>query len=80
MESSVPHASSCTGALIWRGVYPWDKFSNHTAAKDLITVQQALLRAASDRAGCLAGFLGPIDPVRASAASDPQGQASGDTP
>ena len=25
MEGSVPHASSCRGALIWRGLCPWGK-------------------------------------------------------
>ena len=59
---------------------PLGQISNHTAAKDLVAIQQALLRATPSRAGCLVGFLGPIDPVRASVASDPQDQASDDTP
>ena len=62
------------------GSVPLGQISNHTAAKDLITIQQALLRAVSGRAGCPAGFLSSIDPVRARVASDPQDQASDDTP
>ena len=49
---------------------PLRQISNHAAAKDLITIQQALLRATPGRAGCLVGFLGPILPVRARMAGD----------
>lgn len=52
------------------GSVPLGQISNHTAAKDLITIQQALLRATPGRTGCLVGLLGPILPVRARMAGD----------
>lgn len=62
------------------GSVPLRQISNHTAAKYNITVKQAFLRVMPGHAGGPADFLGPIDPVRARVASDPQGQASDDTP
>lgn len=56
------------------------QITNHAAAKYNIMVQQAFLRVMPGRAGGPADLLGPIDPVRARVASDPQGQASDDTP
>ena len=52
------------------GSVPLGQISNHTAAKNLITIQQTLLRATPGRAGCFASFLGPILPVRARMAGD----------
>ena len=66
--------------LIWRGVCPWDKSANYTVAKDLVTIQQALLRATPGRAGCLVGFLGPVLPVRARMAGDLTAHHRGATP
>ena len=62
------------------GSVPLGRTSNHAAAKDLVTIQQALLRTTPGRAGRLPGLLGPILPVRARMAGDPQDQASDDTP
>ena len=52
------------------GRAPLRQISNHAAVKDLITIQQVLLRATPGRAGGLAGFLGTIRPVRARMAGD----------
>ena len=52
------------------GRVPLRQISNHTIAKDLVTIQQALLWATPGRSGCLVGFLGPILPVRARMAGD----------
>ena len=52
------------------GSVPLGQISNYTVAKDLVTIQQAFLRATPGRAGCLVGFLGPVLPVRARMAGD----------
>ena len=62
------------------GSVPLRQISNHTVAKDLITIQQALLRATPGRAGCLASLLGPILPVRARMAGDLTAHHRGATP
>ena len=70
MEGSAPHA--CARKLcadLARSVL-LRQISNHTAAKDLITIQQALLRATPGPAGCLASLLGPIRPIRTRMAGD----------
>ena len=80
MEGSVPHASSRKRCDDLAGSVPLGQISNHSAAKDLITIQQALLRATPGRAGCLVGFLGPILPVRAPMAGDLTAHHRGATP
>ena len=67
-------------ATVLGGRVPLGQISAHTAANDLVTIQQALLRAASGRAGCLAGLLGPILPVRARMAGDLTAHHEGATP
>lgn len=62
------------------GRAPLGQISNHTVAKDLVTIQQALLRAAPGRAGCLVGFLGPVLSVRARMAGDLTAHHRGATP
>ena len=62
------------------GSVPLGQISNYTVAKDLVTIQQALLRATPGRAGCLVGFLGPILPVRARMAGDLTAHHRGATP
>ena len=62
------------------GSVPLGQISNHTVAKDLITIQQALLRATPGRAGRLVGLLGPILPIRARMAGDLTAHHRGATP
>ena len=70
------HGGQCATRLLTQapadlaGSVPLGQISNHSAAKDLITIQQALLRATPGRAGCLASLLGPVLPVRAHMAGD----------
>ena len=70
------HGGQCATRLLTQapadlaGSVPLGQISNHTVAKDLITIQQALLRATPGRAGCLASLLGPVLPVRARMAGD----------
>ena len=59
---------------------PLGQISNHTVAKDLVTIQQALLRATPSRAGHLVGLLGPILPVRTRMAGDLTAHHRGATP
>ena len=80
MEGSVPHASSRKRCADLAGSVPLRQISNHTAAKDLITIQQALLRATPGRAGCFASLLGPVLPVRARMAGDLTAHHRGATP
>ena len=80
MEGSVPHASSRKRCADLPGSVPLGQISNHTVAKDLVTIQQALLRATPGRAGCLASLLGPILPVRARMAGDLTAHHRGATP
>ena len=56
------------------------QISNPTAAKNIITIQQTLLRATPGRLCCLAGLLGPILPVRARMAGDLTAHHRGATP
>ena len=70
MEGSVPHASMRRRCADLAGSVPLGQISDHTAAKDLVTIQQALLRATPGRAGRLASLLGPILPIRARMAGD----------
>ena len=62
------------------GSVPLGQISDHTAAKDLVTIQQALLRATPGRAGRLVGLLGPILPIRARMAGDLTAHHRGTTP
>ena len=62
------------------GSVPLGQIRDHTVAKDLVTIQQALLRATPGRAGCLVGFLGPVLPVRARMAGDLTAHHRGATP
>ena len=80
MEGSVPHASSRKRCADLAGSVPLRQISNHTVAKDLITIQQALLRATPGRAGCLVSLLGPVLPVRARMAGDLTAHHRGATP
>ena len=80
MEGSVPHASSRRRCADLAGSVPLGQISDHTAAKDLVAIQQALLRATPGRAGRLVGFLGPILPVRARMAGDLAAHHRGATP
>ena len=80
------HGGQCATRLLTQapadlaGSVPLRQISNHTVAKDLITIQQALLRATPGRAGCLVGFLGPVLPVRARMAGDLTAHHRGATP
>ena len=80
------HGGQCATRLLTQapadlaGSVPLRQISNHTVAKDLITIQQALLRATPGRAGCLASLLGPILPVRARMAGDLTAHHRGATP
>ena len=76
----MPHASSRKRCADLAGSVPLRQISNHTAAKDLITIQQALLRATPGRAGCFASLLGPVLPVRARMAGDLTAHHRGATP
>ena len=62
------------------GSVPLGQISNYTVAKDLVTIQQALLRATPGRAGRLVGFLGPVLPVRSRMAGDLTAHHRGATP
>lgn len=70
MEGSVPHASACKRCADPAGRVPLGQIRDHSPAKDLITIQQALLRATPRCAGCLASLLGPMLPVRVRMAGD----------
>ena len=80
------HGGQCATRLLTQapadlaGSVPLRQISNHTVAKDLITIQQALLRATPGRAGCLASLLGPILPVRTRMAGDLTAHHRGTTP
>ena len=80
------HGGQCATRLLTQapadlaGSVPLRQISNHTVAKDLITIQQALLRATPGRAGCLTGLLGPILPVRTRMAGDLTAHHRGATP
>ena len=82
----IVHRSHCATCLHAQapadlaGRVPLGQISNYTVAKDLITIQQALLRAAPGRAGCLVSFLGPVLPVRARMAGDLTAHHRGATP
>ena len=80
MEGSVPHASARKRCADLAGSVPLGQISDHTAAKDLVAIQQALLRATPGRAGRLAGLLGPILPIRARMAGDLTAHHRGTTP
>ncbi len=80
------HGGQCATRLLTQapadlaGSVPLGQISNHSAAKDLITIQQALLRATPGRAGCLASLLGPVLPVRTRMAGDLTAHHQGATP
>ncbi len=76
----MPHASMRRRCADLAGSVPLGQIGDHAAAKDLITIQQALLRATPGRAGCLVGFLGPILPIRARMAGDLTAHHRGATP
>ena len=80
MEGSVSHASSRKRCADLAGRAPLRQIRDHSAAKNLITIQQALLRATPSRAGCLASLLGPILPVRTRMAGDLTAHHRGATP
>ena len=70
------HGGQCATRLLTQapadlaGSVPLRQISNHSAAKNLVEVQEPLLRATPGRAGCLASLLGPILPVRTRMAGD----------
>ena len=70
------HGGQCATRLLTQapadlaGSVPLGQIRDHSAARDLVTIQQALLRATPGRAGRLASLLGPILPVRARMAGD----------
>ena len=80
------HGGQCATRLLTQapadlaGSVPLRQISKHAAAKYLVTIQQALLRATPGRAGCLVGFLGPVLPVRARMAGDLTAHHRGATP
>ena len=74
-----PHSND-GGCADLAGSVPLRQISDHTAAKDLITIQQVLLRATPGRAGGFAGLLGPILPVRTRMAGDLTAHHRGATP
>ena len=76
----MPHASARRRCADLAGSVFLGQISNHTAAKDLITIQQALLRATPGRAGGFAGLLGPIHSVRVRMAGDLTAHHRGATP
>ena len=82
----IVHRSHCATCLHAQapadlaGRVPLGQISNYTVAEDLVTIQQALLRATPGRAGCLVGFLGPVLPVRARMAGDLTAHHRGATP
>jgi len=80
MEGSVPHASMRRRCADLAGSVPLGQISDHTVAKDLVAIQQALLRATPGRAGRLVGLLGPILPIRARMAGDLTAHHRGATP
>ena len=80
MEGSVPHASERKRCADLAGSVPLGQISNHTVAKNLVEVQEPLLRATPGRAGGFAGLLGPILPVRARIAGDLTAHHRGATP
>ena len=53
MEGSVPHASARKRCADLAGSVPLGQISDHAAAKDLVAIQQVLLRAMPGRAGAL---------------------------
>lgn len=70
MEGSVPHASARRRCADLARCVLLGQTSDHTAAQDLVTIQQALLRATPGRTGSFASLLDPIHPVRARMAGD----------
>ena len=76
----MPHASSRKRCADLAGSVPLRQIADHSVAKDLITIQQALLRATPGRSGCLASLLGPVLPVRTRMAGDLTAHHRGATP
>ena len=82
----IVHGGQCATRLLTQapadlaGSVPLRQISKHAAAKYLVTIQQALLRATPGRAGCLASLLGPILPVRTRMAGDLTAHHRGATP
>ena len=80
------HGGQCATRLLTQapadlaGSVPLRQISKHAAAKYLVTIQQALLRATPGRAGGFAGFLGPIHSVRVRMAGDLTAHHRGATP
>ena len=80
------HGGQCATRLLTQapadlaGSVPLRQISNHSAAKNLVEVQEPLLRATPGRAGCLASLLGPILPVRTRMAGDLTAHHRGTTP
>ena len=80
------HGGQCATRLLTQaptdlaGRVPLGQIGDHAAVKDLITIQQAILRATPGRAGCLVGLLGPILPIRARMAGDLKAHHRGATP
>ena len=80
MGATVPDASPRKRCADLARCAPLGQISDHTAAKDLVTIQQALLRTTPGRLCCLAGFFGPILPIGARMAGDLTAHHRGATP
>ena len=52
------------------GRVPLGQISNHAAAKNLVAIQQVLLRSAPGSAGGFASLLGPMRPIRTRMSGD----------
>ena len=75
----MPHACARKRCADLAGSVPLGPISDHSA-KDLITIEQALLRVTSGGAGGFVALLGPILPVRARMAGDFTAHHRGATP
>ena len=80
------HGGQCATCLLTQapanlaGLVPLRQISNHTVAKDLITIQQAFLRATPGHLRRSPGVQGPILPVRTRMAGDLTAHHRGATP
>lgn len=80
MEGSVPHSSARKRCADLAGSVPLGQISNHTVAKDLVTIQQALLRTTPGRLRRSPGVLGLVHAARTRMAGDLTAHHRGATP
>ena len=78
--ATVPHASSRKWCADLAGRAPLRQISKHAAAKNLVEVQEPLLRAAPGHLRRSPGVLGPIRPIRTHMAGDFTAHHRGATP